>query len=136
MSILRGLAVFLISMLFTFSVFMTITSYTLGDLILKENLKTFIKSELSPSLLGQECENHCLSFTGEKKQACIQLCLSELGNRTEETINTAVDEVYGKEFYGIDNQYICPIWITQIEKGQEKAIHKITTDDILQALKD
>lgn len=106
MSVLRSLAVFLISILFTFTVFMTVTSYTLGDLIQKENLKTFIKTELSPSFLEQleqQCEDPCLNFTGEQKQICMEICISELTNKTdiEGTVNKAVDEIYKKEFFNI-----------------------------------
>jgi len=101
MSVLRSLAVFLISILFTFSAFMTVTSYTLGDLIQKDNLKTFIKVELSPSLLEEQCEDHCLNLTEEQKQTCIELCVSELSNQTEGAVNKAVDEVYEKEFFNV-----------------------------------
>jgi len=106
MSVLRGLAVFLISTVFTFATLTAITSYTLGDLIQKENLKTVIKSELtsSPNLIEQECENNCLNFTGELKQTCIQLCISEFTNQTEKAmneVNKAIDEFYEKEFFNI-----------------------------------
>jgi len=86
-------------MLFIFAAFMVVTSYTMGDLIQKENLKTFIKSGLAPDLLEQQCEDTCLNLTEEQKQACMQLCVSELSNRTEETVNRAIDEVYEKEFF-------------------------------------
>ena len=101
MSILRDLGVFLISALFTFSIFMAVTSYTLGDLMQKENLKDFIESSLAPNLMEDQCEEFCMNFTGEQKQACGQICIEQLGNRTDQGVGMAIDEVYEKEFYGV-----------------------------------
>jgi hypothetical protein len=101
MSVLRDLAVFLISALFTFSIFMAVTSYTLGDLIQKENLKEFIESGLAPDLLEEQCDEFCVNFTGEQKQACAQICIEQIGNRTDESVSRAIDDVYEREFYGI-----------------------------------
>jgi hypothetical protein len=101
MSILRDLGVFLVSALFTFSIFMAVTSYTLGDLIQKENLKSFIESNLAPNLMEDQCDEFCVNFTGEQKQACAQICMEQLGNRTDESVSMAVDDVYEKEFYGV-----------------------------------
>jgi hypothetical protein len=101
MSILRDIAIFLVSAMFTFSIFMAVTSYTIGDLIQKENLKEFIESGLAPDLLENQCDEFCVNFTGEQKQACAQICIEQIGNRTDESVSKAVDDVYEKEFYGI-----------------------------------
>jgi hypothetical protein len=101
MSILRDLAVFLISALFTFSVFMAVTSYTLGEPLQKENLKEFIETGIAPEMLEQKCDDFCADFEEVQKQACIELCISEIGNKTSDTVSKAVDDVYDKEFYGI-----------------------------------
>jgi hypothetical protein len=101
MSVLRDLGIFLISAMFTFSIFMAVTSYTLGDLIQKENLKSFIESNLAPNLMENQCDEFCVNFTGEQKQTCAQICIEQLGNKTDESVSMAVDDVYKKEFYGV-----------------------------------
>ena len=101
MSILRDLGVFLVSALFTFSIFMAVTSYTLGDLIQKDNLKDFIESSLAPNLMEDQCDEFCVNFTGEQKESCGQICIEQLGNKTDESVSMAVDNVYEKKFYGV-----------------------------------
>jgi len=101
MSILRDLAVFLISAVFTLSIFMAITSYTIGDSLQKENLKEFIESSMAPSLLEDQCDEFCVNFTGEEKQACARICIEQIGNKTSESVAKAVDDVYETSFYGV-----------------------------------
>jgi len=101
MSILRDLAVFLISALFTFSVFMAVTSYTLGGSLQKENLKEFIETGLAPNFMEEQCEEMCSEYTEEQNQACMQLCIEQVGNRTEQSVSNVIDDIYEKEFYGI-----------------------------------
>jgi hypothetical protein len=72
----------------------------MGDVIQKESVKTFIKTQLSPSLAAQQCEEYCKD-RNETKGVCTQLCLSQISNKTEESVNGAVDEIYKKEFFGI-----------------------------------
>jgi hypothetical protein len=101
MSILKDLAVFLISGLFTLSIFMAITSYTLGDSLQKENLKEFIASGLAPDLMEDQCEEYCVNFTEEQKEACIRLCMDQVGNKTGENVGNVIDVIYEKSFYGV-----------------------------------
>jgi hypothetical protein len=101
MSILRDLAVFLVSGLFTISIFMAITSYTIGDSLQRDNLKSFLESSMAPSLLEDQCDEFCVNFTGEQKQACAQICIEQVGNKTAESVSKAVDDVYETSFYGI-----------------------------------
>ena len=51
--------------------------------------------------MEDQCDQFCVNFTGEQRQACAQICIEQMGNRTDESVNMAVDEVYEKEFYGI-----------------------------------
>jgi hypothetical protein len=100
MSILKGVAVFLLSAIFTFSLFMGITSYTIGGLLQKENLKSFIESGMAPDLVENQCNNLC-SDAGEQKQSCLDRCIEEMGNQTDQTVSSVVDSVYNTEFYGV-----------------------------------
>lgn len=97
MPFLRSLTVFILSLIFTFSIFIAITSYNIGNLIQKESIKNFIKSE-STKYLNQECQNQCSQYE-DYKDACIQLCLTELINQTEISVNKVVDDIYQQKFF-------------------------------------
>lgn len=100
MSIARDIAVFALSTIFTFTLFATVISYTMGNKIQKENIKEFIKSQLSSGLARQQCENYCKDFT-EAKEICIEKCLNELYSKSNETISNSIDDVYNKEIFSV-----------------------------------
>jgi len=100
MSIARDIAVFVLSAVFTITLFATVISYTMGDKIQKENIKEFVKSQLSSGLANQQCEEYCKDFT-ETKEKCIEMCLNETYSKSDETINKSIDEVYNKEIFNI-----------------------------------
>ena len=97
MSILRGIAVLLLSSIFVFSLFMGITSYTIGDLIQKESLKGFIETGMAPSLI----ESQCTDFCSGKEVDCFGACIDEMENQTSKTINDVIDNVYESNVYGV-----------------------------------
>lgn len=100
MSIARDITVFILSFIFTFTLFATVISYTMGNVIQKESIKEFVKSQLSSGLANQQCEDYCKDFT-EAKEKCIEMCLNETYSKSDETINKSIDEVYNKEVFGI-----------------------------------
>ena len=100
MSIARDIAVFFLSAIFTFTLFTTVISYTMSSKIQKENIKDFIKSQLSSGLANQQCETYCKDYT-ETKERCMEMCLAELYNKTDETISKSIDEVYNKEIFSV-----------------------------------
>jgi hypothetical protein len=104
MSVLRDLAVFLISGLFTFSLFTTLTSYTLGEYLQKESLREFIESSLDPSLIEQGCEEECSKkiegITDELKEICTEQCIIEAENKLEENLNNEINRIYEERVLG------------------------------------
>jgi len=100
MSIARDIAVFFLSAIFTFTLFTTVLSYTMGNKIQKESIKEFIKSQLSSGLANQQCEGYCKDYT-EAKERCMEMCLSELYNKSDETISRSIDDVYNKEIFSV-----------------------------------
>jgi hypothetical protein len=104
MSISRGIAVFLLSSLFVFSLFMSITSYTLGDLLQKENLKDFIETGIAPDIIENQCNESCSNDI--ERQNCLDDCLDDMGNSTSKTISSVIDNVYETEFYGFSIEQV------------------------------
>lgn len=100
MSFLRSLTVFILSLIFTASIFTALTSYTIGNLIQKNSLKEFIKSEVSTDFINSQCQDKCSQYT-DYKETCIQLCITELTNQTQTSINKAIDEIYQQKFFNI-----------------------------------
>ncbi len=118
MSLAKTLAGYIISVLFIISLYFTITSYTIGDLIQKDNIKNFVQTQLEGNVTTQTCEDYCSDekgrceeycneLVGELKQmcenecmqTCIQECLSQ-SNETEEYVYKTVDDIYANKIIG------------------------------------
>lgn len=109
MSILRGIVVLLLSSIFVFSLFMGITSYTIGDLIQKDNLKEFIETGMAPGMIESQCNDFCAG----KEEDCFGVCIDEMENQTTKTINDVIDNVYESDVYGISIDEVISI-LTQL----------------------
>jgi len=105
MSFLRKLAAFILSSIFVISLSVFVTSYTLGDTLQKDSLKSFAKSQVVPQMIGQQCDDICKEFNETEKTECLQICREQIEtNRTgeiESTIDTFVDQIYEKEVLSI-----------------------------------
>jgi ABC-type multidrug transport system fused ATPase/permease subunit len=125
MSLAKSVAGFIISSLFVIFLYLTITSYTLGNSLQKENIKEFMQSQtkgeaaqstceglcnnetiiqqceescrLQNANLEQSCSNICLneSQDPEIKQMCIESCLSR-ANESQQYVSNAIDDIYSK----------------------------------------
>jgi len=98
MSVLRSFATFIFTLLFITLTFTAINSYTVGDLIQKENLKNFVKNEMMPDLISQQCESSCAESTEE---SCLEDCLSSFSNQTQGAIDSAINEVYERRLLNL-----------------------------------
>ena len=107
MSILRGIAVFLLSSIFVMSLFLGITSYTIGELLQKENLKGFIETSVAPDLIQNQCSDICSN--NSQIEDCLSRCTDEMGNQTSHTIESTIDNVYESEFYGFSIEQVTSI---------------------------
>jgi len=100
MSIMKSIAVFLLSGIFVLSLFMSITSYTIGGLLQKDNLKDFIASSMASDLIDNQCNNLCSDVVDEK-QNCLEMCREEISSQTDQNINDVIDNIYETDFYGV-----------------------------------
>jgi len=100
MSFLRSLTVFTLSFVFTTFIFVAITSQTMGKLIQKDSVKGFLNTE-GTKLMGQQCEEQCSQFT-ENSTECLQECQTYLSNQTRVLVDKATDEIYQRNFFGIN----------------------------------
>ena len=91
------------------TVLMAITSYSVGGLVQKSSIKDFIKSE-SGKFIDQQCQENCKQYP-DYKDACIQLCITELTNQTQSSVDKAVNEVYKQKFFGISLDEISSLLI-------------------------
>ena len=123
MSLLKSVLSYIISALFVLSLYLAITSYTIGNLIQKEKIESFIHSQINETIIPQTCEdtcntqyqqsceeqcnstnitescnNACLNSPHnlEIKQGCIQTCLSR-SNSSQQYISKTIDEFYSKK---------------------------------------
>ncbi len=122
MSLARGIASFIVSTLFITSLYLTITSYTMGNLIQKDSIKSFIQTQTTGELVSKTCEDLCSgeaasqqcnikcdyletelkescieTCLSEGKNICIQMCLSQTSNESQQYIYDAIDEFYNTE---------------------------------------
>jgi len=105
MSFLRKLAAFILSSIFVISLSVFVTSYTISDRIEKDSLKSFVKSEMVPQMVSQQCNDLCESVGEPEKTECLRICREQIEtNKTteiESTIDTLVDQIYEKEILSI-----------------------------------
>ena len=126
MSVLKSILGFIVSMLFIISLYLTISSYTIGSLVQKDNIKSFIQAQTIGELALETCEELCAGESGSRncdeycsyldvelrdickneclknisqdiaKQSCIDVCLSK-SNESQQYIYNTVDEVYSNK---------------------------------------
>jgi hypothetical protein len=109
MSLLRGVLAFVISSLFIITLYLTINSYTLGNLLQKENIKDFLQVQMTNDLAAENCESYCDYLGNESqpaytenysdnilKQRCIDDCVSRT-SKSQEYLSQTVDSIYGRE---------------------------------------
>ncbi len=98
MSLVKKILSTIFSFLFLIFLFLSINSYTIGNLIKKENIRNFAKYELGPEIIKNECEKYCSEI--ELKKVCMEKCFSKLSNKTDEMINSYLNEYYKKKLFG------------------------------------
>ncbi|MFH1229147.1 MAG: hypothetical protein V1678_01845 [Candidatus Aenigmatarchaeota archaeon] len=97
MSFSRSLAILILSLIFTSSFFLGISSYTLGDLIQRESIKQFMTDQ-GMKLAGQQCQHECGNDADYK--GCIGNCTTSLNNQVNSVVGTAIDEIYKQSLFG------------------------------------
>jgi hypothetical protein len=105
MSLLRKFAAFILSSIFVISLSLFVTSYVFGDRIQKDSLKSFVKSEMVPGMMGQQCDEICKDFDEIERIQCLQVCREQIETNTteeiESSIDTFIDQIYEKEVMSI-----------------------------------
>lgn len=91
MSIAKSVAGFLFSSLFIITLYLSITSFTIGSLLQKENIKNFVENQMKGEIATQTCEKYycsgdfdiqkCQEYcnyldTGEHIQQCKDACVN------------------------------------------------------------
>ena len=99
MSLIRSLLSLGLAFLFVTLTFTAVTSYTIGNLLIKENLKEFVETELAPKLITEQCNWFCQMET--LKEECIDLCISESLEQIDQRINEMIEDFYSREIFGI-----------------------------------
>ena len=125
MSLAKSAVGFLISSLFIIFLYLAITSYTIGNSLQKENVKSFIQAQTQGDMASKTCDDLCSNDTSiqqcesycdyaeagmrqscrdacvknyqnpQFKQICVQSCLSR-ANESQQYIFNTVDEIYSK----------------------------------------
>jgi hypothetical protein len=97
MSFLRTLAVFVLSFIFTSTVFIAVSYASMGNLLRKESVKEFLNVE-GAKFIEEQCQKDC---NQSSSPTCLQNCSSTSANQTTTLVDKAVDELYQKQFYGL-----------------------------------
>ena len=118
MSVLKGILGFIVSVLFIISLYLTITSFTMIDLIQKDNIKDFIQTQTTGKIISQSCDEYCNDELNNQKceeecnymggvNECKKICLSETericveclskSNESQQQIYNTIDEIYSNE---------------------------------------
>jgi len=94
--------VFIFSMIFVTSTTLAITSYTIGEVIQKENIRNFMETEMLPNMINESCNNACSNFTDIGiRQICFDDCIIIYGSEINETINSITENIYAQGAYGL-----------------------------------
>jgi hypothetical protein len=105
MSFWRSAASYVLSFIFATAIVLSITSYDIGNTIEKNSIKDFIRFEMGPSFIKEQCQNKCSQY--QDKEECNQFCISDLTNQTQLGIGKTLDEIYDKKLFGITlNEFI------------------------------
>jgi len=101
MPFLRSAASYMLSFIFVTSILLAITSYNIGSLIEKDSIKNFIRLQMGPDFIKNQCQDKC-EQRQEYGENCTQLCIADLTNQTEIGIDKTLDEIYQKKFFNLD----------------------------------
>jgi hypothetical protein len=125
MSFAKPILTFVISSLFIISLYLTVNSYTMGNILQKDNFKSFFGSQFTGGLVSSNCEDVCSSQVNptacancsyldpkmqpqclqscndssqisQAKQMCIDKCIVKT-NQSQDQMSDAIDEVYSRE---------------------------------------
>ncbi len=143
MSLLKSFLGFIFSTLFIISLYLTISSYTIGDLIQKENIKNFIQAQTTGEMASktceeycgseinyQKCEEYCNYLSGEYKEECKKTCLTNI-SQTPEMKQACIQACLSK-FSNESQQYI---YKTIEEIYDKKIIDDISLNDVTMIFK-
>ena len=109
MSIWKDVTVFFASILFTMALLSAIYSYTLGDLIQRENFENFMKSEVIPELVEEQCTNLCSDYN--ETETCLEACTKQVTNDTEMNLQNSIGDIYERDvLYGYRVQDLLPFF--------------------------
>lgn len=99
MSFIRSLLSLILAFLFVTFLFTAVTSYALGDLMQRENIKELLSSDVAPALITQQCEWFCREDS--IKEQCIDFCIVEAMSQTGESVEDVVNGLYDRDVFGI-----------------------------------
>jgi len=138
MSWIKKIAGFILSILFIISLYLTISSYTIGDLIQKDNIKSFIQTQTTGELASETCEEYCSEefdyqtceeycnyLDVELRQACKNECsrnISETSEIKQACIQTCLSKMSNES-----QEYV---YKTIDEVYSKKIIDDINLDDV------
>jgi len=94
MSFLKSFAVFLLSTIFVFSLTIVITGYFTKDIINENSITNFIKTEIGPVIINNQCSQACANVTSQLYQTCINKCSTTLSNQLENFNLSTLTNVY------------------------------------------
>ena len=102
MSLLRNLLTHLLSIVFISSTIFAITSYTSVTLFQQENLKTFIKTEIAPSLVSSRCAELCSdpSVPESSRNVCIDGCEQQASGNLDMLVDESINNIYNYQLFG------------------------------------
>jgi uncharacterized membrane protein YwzB len=97
MSLLRSLAVFILSFTFITAVLFALTSYDLDKVVQKDAIKGFIRIQ-GLKHVDDQCQEEC---SQNPYESCLSDCKIQKTNQIQTGVDKAVDELYDKKIFGV-----------------------------------
>jgi hypothetical protein len=127
MPVLRSIVVFILEFIFVTATISVVASYMFKDILQKSSLSEFIKTNLIPQMVQEQCDTRCQQISQGNLttyNTCMPWCKNETQNNTQ-NIDTYIDQVYSQKIYNMTlgdmvdflNTYFIPLIILTIISG-------------------
>lgn len=103
MPILKSVVIFLLEIIFISASVFSITSYAFKDILQKENVSNFIRTNLIPQMIEDRCTQNCQQALQQNitnnYDFCMQVCKDQTQNQTQD-LDEYINNVYSQKIYG------------------------------------
>src|SRR5437867_12874561 len=96
-----SVSTFIVGTIFLIGTMTSVIAYTFKDILQKENVINFIKTNVTPQLIEEQCTKYCQNITQSVSisfDQCMQICREQAKNETQ-NIDSYIDSAYSQQLY-------------------------------------